>query len=132
MEETNLFGNRIREKRKEKKLTQKEFAKAIGAKHNSVSDWELGKNKPDPDAIERICEVLDIPADYLLPSRRGSAKPECEYSDALYISMPSGDAEIDELRKGLHDVIDRLSDADLRLLKDLTIRISQGGGRYMD
>lgn len=43
--------------------------------------------------------------------------------DLLYVSMPSGDATTDELRKYLHDIIDQLPDDDLRLLKDVTLRI---------
>ena len=38
----------------------------IGAKHNSVSNWETGLNKPDPDTIGLICGVLGISASDLL------------------------------------------------------------------
>lgn len=60
------FGEKIREARKSKGLTQKQLADKIGAKHNSVSDWENNKNKPDPDTIEILCGVLGITPNYLL------------------------------------------------------------------
>nr|WP_302597063.1 helix-turn-helix transcriptional regulator [uncultured Cellulosilyticum sp.] len=60
------FGNKIRKARKDKKLTQRQFAELIGAKHNSVSNWENNQNKPDPDTIEKICGVLEISPSYLL------------------------------------------------------------------
>lgn len=60
------FGEKIRESRKAKGLTQKQLADKIGAKHNSVSDWENNKNKPDPDTIEILCGVLSITPNYLL------------------------------------------------------------------
>ena len=60
------FGGKIKEARKAKNLTQKQLAEKIGAKHNSVSDWENNKNKPDPDTIELLCGVLDITPNYLL------------------------------------------------------------------
>lgn len=60
------FGGKIKEARKAKHLTQKQLAEKIGAKHNSVSDWENNKNKPDPDTIELLCGVLDITPNYLL------------------------------------------------------------------
>ena len=119
MVENNIFGSRLKEKRKEKKLTQKQLAGLIGSKHNSVSDWENGKNKPDPDTIERICEVLDISAAYLLPSNRNEINNE---ADILYVSISSGSSETDDLRKQLHDLIDQLDDDDLRLLNNVTIR----------
>ena len=63
------FGEKIRSARKQKGLTQKELANMIGAKHNSVSDWEKNKNRPDPDTIELICGVLDITPNYLLSDK---------------------------------------------------------------
>ena len=63
------FGEKIRTARKQKGLTQKELADMIGAKHNSVSDWEKNKNRPDPDTIELICGVLDITPNYLLSDK---------------------------------------------------------------
>lgn len=54
------FGSNLKEARKRKKLTQRQLADAINAKHNSVSNWENDQNKPDPDTIELICGVLDI------------------------------------------------------------------------
>lgn len=70
---SGTFGSRLREARKAKQLTQKELAVQVGAKHNSVSNWENDLNKPDPDTIELLCEVLEVSADYLLPSRRAKA-----------------------------------------------------------
>lgn len=60
------FGEKIKSARKAKKLTQRQFAELIGAKHNSISNWENNQNKPDPDTIERICGVLEITPSYLL------------------------------------------------------------------
>lgn len=62
------FGEKIRESRISLKLTQKQLADRIGAKHNSVSDWENDKNKPDPNTIELLCGVLNISPNYLLNS----------------------------------------------------------------
>ena len=60
------FGEKIRKARKEKGLTQRDLAKLINAKHNSISNWENDQNKPDPDTIELICGVLDITPSYLM------------------------------------------------------------------
>lgn len=59
------FGERLRKARKNKGFTQKQLADLIGAKHNSISDWENNKNRPDPDTIEYICGALEIPVSCL-------------------------------------------------------------------
>lgn len=69
------FGEKIKSARKLKKLTQKQLAKEIGAAHNSVSDWENDKNKPDPDTIELLCGVLEISPNYLLASSSDDFSP---------------------------------------------------------
>ena len=60
------FGEKIKIARKAQHLTQKQLAEKIGAAHNSISDWENNKNKPDPDTIELLCGVLDLTPNYLL------------------------------------------------------------------
>lgn len=62
------FGEKLRNSRLAMKLTQRQLADMVGAKHNSVSDWENNKNKPDPDTIELLCGVLGITPNYLLNS----------------------------------------------------------------
>lgn len=64
----STFGERLKTARKSKNLTQKELAQKVGAKHNSISDWENNKNKPDPDTIELLCGVLDMCPNYLIGS----------------------------------------------------------------
>lgn len=69
------FGEKIKDARKHKKLTQKQLADLIGATHNSVSDWENDKNRPDPDTIELLCGVLDIAPNYLLGKNEDALSP---------------------------------------------------------
>lgn len=70
------FGEKIKEARKQRKLTQKQLADLIGAAHNSVSDWENNKNKPDPDTIELLCGALKITPNYLLASTEDDFSPK--------------------------------------------------------
>ncbi|MBA4700320.1 MAG: helix-turn-helix domain-containing protein [Ruminococcus sp.] len=69
------FGEKIKDARKLKGLTQKQLAEKVGAKHNSISDWENDKNKPDPDTIELLCGVLEITPNYLLTSTSNDFTP---------------------------------------------------------
>ena len=69
------FGEKIKDARKSKNLTQKQLAEKIGAKHNSVSDWENDKNRPDAATIEILCKVLNITPNYLLDTSPGEYTP---------------------------------------------------------
>lgn len=63
------FGEKIKQARTAKKLTQKQLAERINAKHNSICDWEKDKCKPDMDTIELLCGVLDLSPTYLMGSK---------------------------------------------------------------
>jgi len=54
------LGARLREARRAKGFTQKELAQRVGARHNSISNWEKGLNVPGLAVIERLCAVLDV------------------------------------------------------------------------
>lgn len=69
------FGEKIRNARKIKNFTQKQLAEKIGAKHNSISDWENNKNKPDPDTIELLCGILELTPNYLLAASPSEFSP---------------------------------------------------------
>ena len=69
------FGEKIKDARKSKNLTQKQLAQQIDAKHNSVSDWENDKNRPDAATIELLCKALDITPNYLLDASSGEYTP---------------------------------------------------------
>ena len=77
----NTFGDRLRQARIDKGLTQKQLADMIGAKHNSISNWENNQNKPDPDTIEIICGVLDIEPNYLLSKETKTDLTKKEFSN---------------------------------------------------
>lgn len=46
---------------KQKKLTQVEVAKRIGKSTTGLSQIIRGTYKPNPDTLEKLCDVLEIP-----------------------------------------------------------------------
>lgn len=70
------IGYKIKEAREQKNLTQKQLADLIGAAHNSISDWENNKNKPDLDTIKLLCGALKITPNYLLASTEDDFSPK--------------------------------------------------------
>jgi predicted transcriptional regulator len=61
------FGELIREKRTEKKLTLRKFADRVGLSPTYVSQFEQGNFAPPPaDRIRKMAEVLEANADELI------------------------------------------------------------------
>ena len=50
----------IREKRKEKGLSQERLAKLVQVSQPFIAEVESGRKKPSVDVLMRICAVLDI------------------------------------------------------------------------
>lgn len=53
------IGKFIALKRKDKGLTQEQFAEQLGISGKSVSKWERGLNLPDMDKLDKVCELLN-------------------------------------------------------------------------
>lgn len=60
------IGKFIQQKRKEKKLSQMEFAEKLGVSNRTISKWENGYGMPDYSMINDLCSLLDISINELL------------------------------------------------------------------
>lgn len=61
------FGEKLYRARKKKGLSQLELAEKIGIKgHNSISQWENNKVKPETETLIQLAKILEISLDYLL------------------------------------------------------------------
>jgi transcriptional regulator with XRE-family HTH domain len=60
------FGERLRELRKNKGLTQTELGDQIGYKRRMVQFLESNDREPNLSTIIKLCELFDCSADYLL------------------------------------------------------------------
>lgn len=47
-------------------LTQKEFAEKMSLGESTVSNYVNGRRQPDLDMLCKMCDVLNVTADYLL------------------------------------------------------------------
>ena len=54
------IGKFIKEKRKEKKITQSELAEKLNVTDRAISKWENGICMPDSGIIPELCEILNI------------------------------------------------------------------------
>lgn len=73
--ERPIMGDRVKELRKKRRLTQEQLAEKIGVSLQYVSEIERGLSMPSMQVFLRLLEVLDASADYLLRDMVSSANP---------------------------------------------------------
>lgn len=60
------IGERIKEARIRRGLTQQQLAEAIGVANNTITGYEKGTREPDSLKINAIAKILNVSGDYLL------------------------------------------------------------------
>ena len=59
------FGKRLRELRKNKRLSQDALAEIIGVSKSSISMWERGLRTPELETFEALADFFNVNMDYL-------------------------------------------------------------------
>ena len=62
-------------------ITQSELAELVGKSKNVISNWERGDNSPDPDTIEKLCQILRVTPNQIFGWERS---PEYEYYQRMF------------------------------------------------
>ena len=91
-----MFGNNIKELRKEKGLTQKQLADIVGATQGAIYFWEKEVNEPTVGYILKLASFFQVSVDELL----SYSSPKSQYSTknakmtALFNSLSSKQQDI--------------------------------------
>lgn len=62
----NILGDRIKERRKIKRLSGASLAEEIGISQRMISCYETGTKKPSTKTLEKLSEILEVSIDYLM------------------------------------------------------------------
>ena len=60
------MGQRIMVRRKSLHMTQEELSEKLGVSTQMISNLELGKKAIRPENLAKVCEVLELSADFVL------------------------------------------------------------------
>ena len=61
-----MLGSRIRELRKERKMSQRELAEKLNVSQQTIGAWETERIVPGADTLGIIANYFDVTSDYLL------------------------------------------------------------------
>ena len=78
-----VIGGFLKELRKEKGITQEQFAEIIGVSSRSLSRWETGSNMPDLDVLILIADYYEVELREILDGERKSEKMNQELEDTV-------------------------------------------------
>jgi transcriptional regulator with XRE-family HTH domain len=59
------IGDRLREARKNRRLTQEELSELSGVARENIGRYETGKSQPSIDVLLRLADALEVSTDYL-------------------------------------------------------------------
>lgn len=58
--------NRLRELRKEHRLTLRELGNAINTSNQNISNWEVGRSRPNIKYLIALADYFHVSIDYLV------------------------------------------------------------------
>lgn len=61
-----MFGNRLKELRKDKKLTQFEISKLLNISQITYSQYERNKREPSIETLIKLSDIFKVSLDYLM------------------------------------------------------------------
>jgi len=102
MDDKSEIGKRIKELREYLRLSQKEFAEALGIHPLSVSRYELGKSNPSPSVLKLIEDKFGVNSKWLL---EGKGNPFKKGKDSDNLSFKS-----DKRWRKVNDLLESSSD----------------------
>lgn len=122
-----MIGQRIKQIRSSKKLTQDDFAEIIGLTKNFISLIETGNRTPSDRTIFDICRVFHVNESWLRTGDGEMFKPvnrDAELAAFLGDIMKDED---DDYRRRLLSVLQRLDRIeDWELLERVATRLAEG------
>ena len=60
------FADRMKELRKEQKMTQDELADKLGISRSTVGMYEQGRREPDFEMLDMVADIFDVSIGYMV------------------------------------------------------------------
>lgn len=83
------IGNRIRQIRKEKGLTQKALAEKLNLSTVTIQNYENGRRKPNLEMLNRMSELLEVDIDKFLKEDKKTTVLNKKTGEILMLDTPN-------------------------------------------
>lgn len=97
-----MIGSFLKELRKEKGITQEQFAEIMGVSGRTVSRWETGANMPDLDVLILISDYYEVELREILDGERKSEQMDKELEETVRKVADYSNEEKIRIVKSLH------------------------------
>lgn len=114
-----MFGDRLKELRKECNLTQEEISELCQVAKQTISNWENNVTQPSFDIVKRLAQYFGVTTDYLL----GLNQNDINRIDKLNIALREA---------GIIDNNENLNEEEIKLALDQARQYKQMWKRIND
>lgn len=118
--------NRIKQIRKEHKLTQVEFGEKIGVKGNTITNYETGLRNPTDAVILSICREFNVNEEWL---RTGNGEPTIKRTRRQEIGAFANevmDLPDENIKKRLIEALVKLDERDWETIAKIADSLKEG------
>lgn len=96
-----MFADNLKQLRKEKGMTQTQFASEFNIATGTIAMWETGKRTPDTETLKKIARFFNVSIDFLLDNEKSSSNDLEELPEELIILNRNAKNTTPENRKKL-------------------------------
>lgn len=121
------MNERIKRIRKDKKMSQEEFGRAIGIGKTSVSKLESGENNPSDQTIILICREFDVDEDWLRTGKGEMYKKRTRNQELQAFANDVMDDVDESFKKRFILALSKLNESDWETLKKIADELSKEG-----
>ena len=102
--------NRLKELRKEKKLSQKEIAKEMSISEKTLSRWENGESQIKPEKAQQLAKYFGVSVGYLLGYEEAKTLENILKDAEEYLEMTEDDLLSDNYSSRIKIALSEMSD----------------------
>ena len=102
--------NRLKELRKEKKLSQKEIAKEMSISEKTLSRWENGESQIKPEKAQQLADYFGVSVGYLFGYEEAKTLENILKDAEEYLEMTEDDLLSDNYSSRIKIALSEMSD----------------------
>lgn len=121
--ERRRAGYHLRQARRDVGLTLEAVGEALGVVRQSVSRWEIGRNYPTADRLQKLADLYGVSVDWLLKGHHGVAEPRAAYDATGRLKL------LEDIKETADVAAQTLPAVELRRIRDLVRFMVQYAGQ---